>query len=86
MTSSNPNLSTDTIDLTSPLPPIDVEPFIFICSPSINVPDTCSRSKVALAPAETVNPVAPLLNPSIKLPTGAKELVKFPLVMIWVKI
>ena len=46
-------------------------PFILTCSPSINVPDTCSKSKlVKPPPAILLNPVAPLLNPSIKEPAG----------------
>ena len=48
----------------------DWSPFILICSPTINVPDTCSNLTVVVGPASTAKPVAPLLNPSTKLPTG----------------
>ena len=48
----------------------DLSPFILICSPLINVPATCSRLNDVPEPAAAANPVAPLLNPSTKLPAG----------------
>ena len=68
--SSRPFFTTSLIDLVN-----ESSPFILTCSPSINVPDTCSKSKlVKPPPAFFVNPVAPLLNPSTKEPTGNSEL------------
>ena len=69
-TSSRPNFWTVVIDLVN-----ELSPFILTCSPSINVPDTWSNDFVTPPPpADTANPVAPLLNPSIKLPIGNSEL------------
>ena len=66
ITSSRPNFSTVVIDLVN-----ESSPFILIFSPTINVPDTWSNDFVTWPPpADTANPVAPLLNPSIKLPSG----------------
>ena len=69
ITSSRPFLSTVVIDLVN-----ELSPFILIFSPAINVPDTCSKLLVAEAPVNLLNPVAPLLNPSTKDPTGNSEL------------
>ena len=63
---SKPFFCATVIDLVN-----DWSPFILICSPTINVPDTCSKPTAALpVPAAWANPVAPLLNPSTKLPIG----------------
>ena len=68
--SSRPYFVTVVTDLVS-----ELSPFIFICSPLINVPDTCSNFlAVWPPPADIANPVAPLLNPSIKLPSGNSAL------------
>ena len=66
ITSSRPFLSTVVIDLVN-----ELSPFILICSPSINVPDTCSKSwLVPPPPAILLNPVAPLLFPLTKDAAG----------------
>ena len=58
------------VEITAPSSVV-VFPFILSCSLSINVPETWSSKWVfELPPAFTANPVAPLLNPSTKLPTG----------------
>ena len=50
----------------------DSSPLILIFSPTINVPDTCSNpTALELFPTAWANPVAPLLNPSTKLPIGS---------------
>ena len=80
ITSSRPFLSTVVIDLVN-----ELSPFILICSPTINVPDTCSKSWVVPPPpASSANPVAPLLNPSTKEPTGNSVLDNATLTVIFV--
>ena len=70
ITSSRPNFWTVVIDLVN-----ESSPFILIFSPTINVPATLSSENVVLPPPCAVeNAVAPLLNPSIKLPTGNSAL------------
>ena len=65
ITSSRPFFCVIVIDLIN-----ELSPFILIFSPAINVPDTCSKPTAVPEPAAWANPVAPLLNPSTKLPIG----------------